>query len=372
MLLVNAYMIKAFANRFNIASEQYLWGLFIVHFLLSSAYMIYAALTASDSISYYVKTTDAENWISLWGVGTPFIHFFAWPFAGLLNLSYYATMILFSFIGYIAIILFYITARENIKLEPVWANLTGIELVFLLPNTHFWSSSLGKGSVILFGLALFTFGLSRFNRRIFPLLIGGFITFMVRPHILLTLILSVMLGVILTGSGIKPYLRWLIFIAAAGVFFYISDDVLSFAGTESIDITSSSAISKRASELSKATTGVNIQEYGILMKMFTFWFRPLFFEGQGALGIIVSFENVVYIYMFIVIVKELFLNWGNWNGFFRICLFIFLFGSFALAQVTGNLGIAMRQKAQLMPFFFIIYCKAVSYKYYFTKKLSPA
>jgi hypothetical protein len=47
---------------------------------------------------------------------------------------------------------------------------------------------------------------------------------------------------------------------------------------------------------------------------------------------------------------------------FASVLFFFLFASFALAQVTGNLGIAMRQKAQLMPFFFIIFCKATTYK----------
>ncbi len=332
--------------------------------------MIYAAYSTSDSIAYYNVTSGSEKWLPLWGIGTPFIHFFAWPFAGLLGLSYYATMIIFSFLGYLAVVLFYITAKENIQLKPVWQNLTAIELVFLLPNLHFWSSSLGKGSLILLGLAYFTFGLSRFNRRVFPIMIGGFLTFMIRPHILLTAIVSVMLGVVLTSSGIKPFLRWAIFLLATMVFIYISDDVLKFADTESFDILSSSTISHRASELSKATTGVNIQDYGIFMKMFTFWFRPLFFEGQGALGVIVSFENLVYIYMFIIVIKEGIFTWADWNGWFRICLFIFLFGSFVLAQVTGNLGIAMRQKAQFMPFFFIVYCKAVSYKYYYTKKLA--
>ncbi len=370
VLLINTYMIKAMSNRFVIASEGYLWGMFIVHFILSTAYMVYAAYTTSDSIAYYAKTASADQWLPLFGIGTPFVHFFAWPFAGLLDLSYYATMIIFSFMGYVAAVLFYITTRENVPLKPVWKNFTAIELVFLLPNLHFWSSSLGKGSLILFGLALFTYGLSRFNRRIFPLIIGGFLTFMIRPHILFTVILSVMLGVIITSSGIKPYMRWLIFLVAGAVFLYISDDVLKFADTETIDITSSSSISHRASELSKATTGVNIQDYGLFMKMFTFWFRPLFFDGMGALGVVVSFENLIYMYMFIIVIKEGFLNWGDWNGWFRISLFIFLFGSFALAQVTGNLGIAMRQKAQFMPFFFIVYCKAVSYKYFVSRKLA--
>jgi hypothetical protein len=31
--------------------------------------------------------------------------------------------------------------------------------------------------------------------------------------------------------------------------------------------------------------------------------------------------------------------------------------SFMLAQVSGNLGIAIRQKAQIMPLFFMVYAK---------------
>jgi hypothetical protein len=72
--------------------------------------------------------------------------------------------------------------------------------------------------------------------------------------------------------------------------------------------------------------------------------------------------------MFWTVIKKGFFYWRDWNGWFRICLFFFLFGSFALAQVTGNLGIAMRQKAQLMPFFFIIFCKATYYRTYVTKR----
>jgi len=227
---------------------------------------------------------------------------------------------------------------------------------------------LGKGAVILLGLSLFTFGLSRFNRRIVPLIIGGVLTFMVRPHIFFTVIIAVMLGIVLTSSGIKTYLRWLIFIVAAIVFLYISDTVFKFAETDTIDILASSSLNHRASELSKSSSGVDIQNYGLFMKMFTFWFRPLFFDGQGGLGILVSFENLLYVYMFYVVAKKGILYWGDWNGWFRICLFFFLFASFALAQVTGNLGIAMRQKAQLMPFFFIIFCKATTYKDHVTRR----
>jgi hypothetical protein len=35
--------------------------------------------------------------------------------------------------------------------------------VFLLPNVHFWSSSIGKGPTMLFGIGMIIYGLSRFN-----------------------------------------------------------------------------------------------------------------------------------------------------------------------------------------------------------------
>ena len=362
IFLINAYVVNALSNKFDIASEGYLWLLFTVHFLLTIAYLLYAYFTASDSVNYYDKTIASENWFELFETGTAFIHFLAWPFIVFLGLKYYATMIVFSYFGYLAVVLFYITARENIKISTVWQNYTAIELLFLLPNLHFWSSSLGKGSSILFGLGLFIYGLSRFNKRPVPLIIGGLLTFFIRPHIFFTLMLSVMIGIFITSSGIKPYLKWLIFLLAMGVFIYISDDVLKFTDVDSFDVTNSETIMHRATELGKSSSGVNIQEYGIAMKMFTFWFRPLFFDGQGLFGFIVSFENLLYLYMFFIFIKEGFLTWNKWNGWFRICLFIFFLGSFILAQVSGNLGIAMRQKAQFMPFFFILYCKAISYR----------
>jgi hypothetical protein len=362
IFLINAYIINALSNKFDIASEGYLWLLFTVHFLLTIAYLLYAYFTASDSVNYYDKSLASENWFELFETGTSFIYFLAWPFVVFLGLKYYATMILFSYFGYLAVVLFYIAARENIKINTVWRNYTAIELLFLLPNLHFWSSSLGKGSSILFGLGLFIYGLSRFNKRPIPLVIGGLLTFFIRPHIFFTLMLSVMIGIFITSSGIKPYLKWLIFLLAMGVFIYISDDVLKFADVESFDVTNSEKIMHRATELGKSSSGVNIQEYGIAMKMFTFWFRPLFIDGQGVFGFIVSFENLLYVYMFIILIKQGFLTWYKWNGWFRICVFIFILGSFILAQVSGNLGIAMRQKAQFMPFFFILYCKAISYR----------
>ncbi|MFM7709818.1 MAG: hypothetical protein ACKO5C_02770 [Ferruginibacter sp.] len=361
VLLFNTYLIRVLSDRFPVHSDGYLWTLFVTHYLLTSAYMIYAFSTTSDSFKYYEIASSSSEWLALLEIGTSFIHFLAWPFASGFGLSYIATTILFSYFGYLAILYLYVTVKENISLKPVFWGLTFAELVFLLPNLHFWSSSIGKGSVILMGLSFFIFGLSRINRRFIWVLAGALMVFFVRPHIFITLVVSVMLGLLITQSGIKGYLRWPLLILSAVVFLYLSSTVLSFTETESFDITSSNTLAHRAKELSKSTSGVNIQEYGTIMKLFTFWFRPLFVDGLGVFGFIASIENLLFLTMFIVMVKEGISSWSTWNAWFRICLFIFLLGSFILSQVTGNLGIAIRQKAQFMPFFFIVFLKGMSY-----------
>lgn len=362
ILLLNTYVIKVACVKYKVHSESYLWILFGVHALLSVVYLLMALSTASDSIAYFNDSGSESNWFKLWGTSTTFIEFLAWPFSYLLNLSYISSMIIFSWFGFIGVMYFYIAAKENAVLPAVWQKYTTVELVFLLPNLHYWSSSLGKGSIILLGLALLTFGLSRFNRRYFVLAFGAFLVFMVRPHILFTVIISVMLSLLISGTALKAYVKWIVFAIAAVVFFFISDDVAKFTEVENFNVLDSEFLANRAAELSKSSSGVNLQDYGLPMKMFTFWFRPLFIDGQGFMGIVVSFENLVYLIMFFALLRFGFTNWKHWNGWFKICFFIFLFASVALAQVTGNLGIAIRQKAQIMPFFFILYCKALTYK----------
>jgi len=368
LLLFNTYLVKLLASRFIHFNENYSKILLFIHFAITLGYIAYTVYSRSDSVSYFYKSANTDEWFSFFDTGTSFIGFITWPFSNALSLSFYATMLIFSYIGYLAVLIFYIIATENIQTQTLTNGLTTIELLLLLPNLHFWSSSIGKGSVILFGLAIFSFGLSRFNRRIPHLAIGAFLVYMVRPHILLAIVISIVLGLFLTSSKtIKPIFKWLIILVALGAFYYLSDSVLKFTDTDSLDITNSSTLSHKASELGKASSGVDLQNYNIFYKMFTFWFRPLFYDGLGALGFIASVENFICLILFFIIIKEGITGFKKWNGLFKIFVFAFLLTSFILAQVSGNLGIILRQKSQLMPLFFIIFYKVYSDRQ--TKKL---
>ncbi len=360
--LLNLVVFGVINNTSPNISKVYLWTLYIVHICLSLVYFIYAGITTSDSIAYYKVSSNSQDWISFFQAGSPFIRFLAWPFSNLMQLSYYAVMLLFSYFGFLGILLLYAAAKENILLKKKVYNLTALEWIFLLPNIHFWSASLGKGSIMILGIGLFIYGLSRFNYRIIYIFIGSFVIYFTRPHILFTSIAGILVALLLTRSGINKGVKFVLIIVAFAAIYNLTDKVLEFTDTDSLNILNSSSIAHKAQELSKSTSGVDLSDYNPMTKLLTFWYRPLFFDAPGLMGVLVSFENILLIIFSFSIIKVVVLKWKYFNGWFLICGFTFLLGSFALAQVSGNLGIALRQKAQLMPLFHIIYAKCLEYK----------
>jgi hypothetical protein len=341
-------------------TSTYLWSLFAIHQILSITYLIYALNSPSDSRKYFRVSSKAEEWMPLFGVGTEFISFLAWPFTHFFGFSYFTVMIIFSFLGFIGILLLYRTAKENEKsLFPEKRFFGFTEILFLLPNVHFWTSSIGKGSIIILGIGLFFFGLSRFNRRIPYILLGMLLIYLVRPHILFAVLIATFLGVLITNSGIKKFYKFFIIIVSTIFIYLISDNVIEFTEVTNFDVLNSSELDSKAKSLSRATSGIDISSYSIPMKLFSFWFRPLFIDAPNIVGLIVSFENLYYIYIFTFVLIYGFRYWAHLNGWYRICIFMFILASIVLSQVTGNLGIALRQKAQIMPLLFIFASKLI-------------
>jgi hypothetical protein len=114
-------------------------------------------------------------------------------------------------------------------------------------------------------------------------------------------------------------------------------------------------LTHRATELTKASSGVDITSYSLPFQVFTFLYRPLFFDASGALALIVSFENVFYLLMTLKILNLKGIRYLITSNFLvKTCLFGFLTVTIALAQISGNLGLAMRQKSQVMILFLFV------------------
>jgi hypothetical protein len=190
-------------------------------------------------------------------------------------------------------------------------------------------------------------------------LLGVGIIFLVRPHILYAFLLGTVVAILFSSKGLKTSIKVGFFLIALLFLFFISDDVTELTGGSGLNVFDSNMLVHRNAELSKSNSGVNTGG-GQIVKLFTFWFRPLFVDSPGVLGIIVSFENTFMLYLFLMLLRNGLKKWRMLNTYYRILIFSFLFASIALAQVGGNLGIIMRQKSQIMPLFFIVFSFAES------------
>lgn len=342
-------------------NEHYFDILFGVHLFFGFVYLLYAYATRSDSGEYYRITVQTKTWSELFQTGTFFIRFLCYPLSNILGLSYNSVMFIFAFLGFEGILLFYLAARENInKVVIVFGGMTLLEILFIFPNCHFWSASLGKGSIMTFAIGLTFYGLSRFNSRFPHLMIGAFLVYMVRSHMLLAIIIGLGLALFFSQSGIKWYIRYSLLLISILAVFMLSDNVLENTGTESLNIFDSKKIDTRAKELGKGNSGLDLANYNQGFKLFTFLFRPLFIDAPGIMGIISSFENVLLLFLTFRFLINFPSFWSGSTGFHKSALFILLLAAISLAQISGNLGIAIRQKAQIFPLLFFVYAYSYS------------
>jgi hypothetical protein len=330
-------------------------GLLYYHFVISAVYYLYALANASDSKEYFRRTSTGNlSWFETYDTGTPFIDFLVYPFVNTFHFSYEACMGLFASFGYLAFLFFFLLFRQYIKGKVEFYSLNLFTVILFLPNMHFWSASLGKGSVIFLGIAMIFYALSKFKQRFILLILGFLIVYNVRPHIALVMLMSTVLGVLFSNKGISKFYKFLILAVAGVAFALVFNNVMQYVGVENSESTDE-RFGKLASDLKNANSGIDISNYSLPEKIFAFLYRPLFVDSPNVLGIFSSVENLFYL----LLTLKLFTKRG-WQFIVKsdyiskTALFSFITTSIALAQITGNLGLAMRQKSQVMILFLFV------------------
>ena len=359
---ITQLFIKKIVEKFPMVSTKTLNNLFLYHLFFFGVYYATTIFSASDSQEYYRKASEiGGNWNIIANTSTRFIDNFAAPFA-YLGLSYESLMLLFSWFGYIGFVYAYLFFRENIPVNvTVFKKYDLLTLLLFLPNMHFWTASLGKGSLIFMGLMLFAFAIKRPRKRFLTLLIGGFFVFMIRPAVMLFVLGGVMIG-LLTGRE-KLGIGTRIIVVLASIAFLYSASSTILASVE-IDQNSENVVddfqvyaNAQSDRLETSKSGVAMQSYSLSFKLFTFWFRPLFVDSPSTLGLFSSAENLVCLLLFYNLFNRRFIPFIIKAPYMvKMSAITFLVASYAMTFVMSNLGIIMRQKTMVMYFgFFVVY-----------------
>ena len=210
---------------------------------------------------------------------------------------------------------------------------------------------------MFFCIALFVYSIINIKRRFLGLGIALAISLVIRPHITLFLLSGFGLGYLVDGKlpGYQKALMVIIIIAGfASMFSY----VLNFVQLESFE---TGAIEEYASKKSaslnqnRSGSGVDISGYPYPLKVFTFLYRPLFFDINGILAVVASFENLILLLItFRALRNKVWRRLKKSDFLVKGMLFYFCAGTLAFSLILGNLGIMLRQKNQLFPLLLII------------------
>ena len=377
LLLANQALFKSLSNKFSFFDKKLMNKLFVYHLLFFIIYFTYATLNASDSKVYYHDALYYEgDLMNLFTTGTKFI-LFVTTFLVRIGFSYLSLMFFFSWVGYVGFVFAYLFFRENITINvTVFKKYDLLNLLLFLPNMHFWTASLGKGSLIFMGLMIFIYALRFPQKRIVALLIGGFFVYMIRPHVMLFVLVGIMVGILTGRSRIGVGVKFLVLLVSVGFLYLAQNSILGVAnleGSENVFADFDQFASDQSRRLLSTDSGVDMSNYPLPFKFFTFWFRPLFVDSPGLLGIFSSAENLIYLLLFAKIANRRFLRFIIKAPYLvKTSLIIFVLTSFALTFVMSNLGIMMRQKSMVMYFgFFVIYYFLASEKYQLLQKNKP-
>jgi len=331
--------------------------MFWYHMFFGLVYWTYAQINRSDSVNYFNHTSGWRNWFDAFSAGTDFVEWMAYPFVIWLGFNYDMMMFLTTWLGFWGFVYFYCFFKENLRFNPKFEGWDAITIFMFLPNMHFWTASLGKGAVIFAGIGFLIYGLSWPAKRIGHIAFGSFLCYMIRPHILFAILIGMGVGFILGKEKVPTYQKYLVVFFAIGMSIYVYEDLIVYLGYDPNNLVESfeeeSALN--AGRLSSAGSGVDMTSYSLPMKLFTFWFRPLFVDSPNVIGLIVSMENALYIYMFSKIIRKDFLTYIKIApAMVKMSAVVFLSISISMTFVMSNLGIIIRQKSQIMYFMLFV------------------
>jgi hypothetical protein len=338
-------------------SKKALLFLFLYHLLICFISFTYISSTGGDAWLYWAKTFDINDysWVDFFHLNTDFIVFLNYPFIKL-GLPFWFGFLLYSCIGFLGILKWIELAQATIGNPFVYKKINFLWILFLLPNLHFWTATLGKEALLFWALATFflSFYKKRFNSIRFILAI--ILITVIRPHIAFMLFLAV---TIFFAFSIKIQMKTkvrfglLFFTINAGLLYL----VLQLTRIKRIDFDRITRFNTFSINCFKETGSyVPMLEYDYITKWLALHFRPLFFDVKTEMQFLASLENSCYLLVFLVAMFSLLSNYKYifLHDWMKVSLWFFVIATVIYAERYANSGIFMRTKIMFQPFVLIV------------------
>lgn len=359
------FFLEQFRNKISENNFTNLGYLCIYHFIFGIYFYFFVK---GDAIGYWrsSKKLTFEEFVHFFtdDQGTYFVLALNYLPSNVLNLSYFTGTMIYSLIGFVGLTYFYVIA---IELIPKNAKVNGYFLfpfLFFLPNLHFWSCGIGKDTILFFCIAIFCYGLLVPTKRLHFILLGLILSYFVRPHITLFMLLGFGFAYF-SGKKLSIYQRVFFFLSLISVVIIILPLVLKFSKIEEASLDSFQRFStNKVSLLSRSHTGsaLNISNSPLIVKIFSFLYRPFFFDINSIPSLLAAIENAILLFLtFKYFSKSPFQSFRNAPFLLQGMVYFLIIGTFTFSQSLGNLGIMIRMRNMFLPGLLIFFLWHFSY-----------
>ena len=335
---------------------------------------VFRTRSAADSLEYHrvgvelaeqFRTFDFAANLDRPVPGTGVMQYLTGLVGVITGTDFFATLLIFTFGAYLGTVLL---LRAFVLAVPDGAHRRYAVLVLLWPSLVFWPSSIGKESWMILTTGLAALGAARWyvHRRggMTMVALGLFGAFMVRPHVALILLAAVGIAFVLrsntSGSATRTFgkVAGVLLLIAAGSLLagrtaeFLGVESLSGEGVESALDRTEEQTAQGGTEFSPARVRTPLD---FPWATVTVLFRPFLSETSSAETVFTALEATTLAALSLL----------SWRRLLRVpavsfrrpyvglagaytAMFIFGFST------IGNFGILARQRAQILPFYFVL------------------
>ena len=351
ILLYVLYILKQFSVYTKINRKIGVFSLVmgLLHFIITFASYGFILGSVADAKHYYSESMSITDWgLSYLSNGTSFIIFLNYMLVQWFHLSFLGCFLVFSFISYLGCLKLF-----EVIIDLTDRNYNVSYLLLLLIGTHFWTVSLGKDSLMFYSMCCLCYNIyfdKPKSHYILPLLLVG----LIRLHVLIFVLVGGGVSYVFTNKKIKIQTKFIFVGLVLGALLVLIPFFL-----KEIAVTNFSDIEGKLQNSMNANleggAGVDMKDSNLIVKWFSYMFRPFIFEARNPMFLVSALENLVWLYIFFIIIKGLFFDKIKTNYILWSYIGIILACTLPLAYTLANFGISMRQKIMIFPFFLILF-----------------
>jgi hypothetical protein len=275
--------------------------------------------------------------------------------------------LVFSLLAFIGTWFFYRAARLSF---PGGDGRLYFLLLFFLPTMAFWPSSLGKDALVVFGLGVATWGLAKLLQRVsagpaLQMVAGTAVAFGVRPAVGVMFAAGAAVAFLLHPGRLRsplsrpiswvfvgPLIVAVLLVATSRALEYERLEADLTTVVEEYVATHERLVGEGGSVIEGPVPTGPLQFAGAAL---TVLFRPLPWELADPLAAAAGLESLVILAVFLLRLRP---GWRalrrEWRGGMVICALIMVVALVVPLTAAANFGLLVRQRAQLLPFLFLI------------------